>query len=244
MAPRSAGLLMLLLAACATPRTVTVQGKKLSRVDLGYTDRTYFAFAHRGALPPEAYGVRRGLRDGGRISGVACGVDFVYDVWYRGRSVLLTGFVRGSFEYARYSMSSYLEVRDREGVREIRGSIGNIVGYSTVDLRLTRDSIQGRVSRRRFDLWAEGDAYLGGLQIYGRTGRFVALGREALWNMPPEDQAVVIPTLFACARGVGPYPGYPITMVSFAPFEQVVAPPSQPPSNAPGDWEAPSDTSR
>jgi hypothetical protein len=237
MAPRAAGLLMLFLAACASSNTVTIGGKKVPRVDLGYTDRTYFAFAHRRALPPGSYAVGKGLRDGGHIAGVACGLDFVYDVWHRGQSVVLTGFVHPTWASTGVSESSYIVVRDRNGVREITGSIGNEVGYSTVDLKLTRDTLRGRVSIRRFDLVAEGDVYHGDLQVYGYTGRFVALGREALWSMPPEDQAVVIPKLFACAQGVGSTPRRPITLVSFAPFEDLVFLP--PPPEPPTEWVIP-----
>lgn len=232
-------VLVLLLAACATPQTVVIDGKRVPRVQLGYTDGKYFAFTHKGALPVPAEQRPSNVFDGGRINGVICGLDFIYDVWYRNGTVLLTGFVRRYGVPTRDVIASQLYVRDRNGVREISGYVGRTVGYSTIDLQLTPEALHGRVARRHYDLAAsEGDSYTGTIEQGGYTGPFAGLGRQALWAMPPEDQAVLLSKVLSCSH-VFPWSGQsgrwsaPIEQVYFTHPGAIASPASLAPPAGP-----------
>ena len=187
----SLALLLALAGGCATARP----GATLS-----YTDRNLFWLRHQGAQVASA-DTSFSPVDGGRITGEACGVDLLYDVWRGASSVNLTGFVHRAQPGAIDQIPTFLVVRDRGGVRTITGSVGDRVGTNAVDFRLTGDGLSGRIALRRYDLHAEGDDLVGSVRGIGIRGAlpFVAHGRAELLAMPAEDQAVVLPFLLACS---------------------------------------------
>ncbi|HEX2568613.1 MAG TPA: hypothetical protein VH877_03570 [Polyangia bacterium] len=229
---------VLLLTACATPQTVLINGQQVPRIQLGYTDGRYFAFTHKGAVPVAPEQRPANVFDGGRIYGIVCGLDFTYDVWYRGGSIILTGFVRRNGIPTRNNIPSQLYVRDRDGVREISGYVGQTIGYSTIDLQLTPDALHGRVARRHYDLVAGAeDGYTGTVEQGGYSNPFTGWGRQALWSMPPEDQAVLLSKVLACSY-LYPWSGAsrwsaPIQQVYFARPSTPAAPPPPPAPPAP-----------
>ena len=69
----------ILFAVGCAPTTAVVNGQRVARPTLGYTDGYYYAVTHYRAYP-ESRGASSGLHAyGGRIAGFACGADFTYE---------------------------------------------------------------------------------------------------------------------------------------------------------------------
>jgi hypothetical protein len=194
MAMRALLALLALAAGCATGSAAT------TGPTVGYTDGTYFWLQHVGA---QSGGLGARFAPGGEIKGVTCGMDVFYDVWLMGPSARnLTGFVRRAVPGARRQQSSHFVVRDRGGFRRLEGTVGETVGTSVVDLRMTPGSLTGRVAQRRYDLRAAGNDLVGTVVggVITRPVTFVAHGRAELWQMSPEMQAVLVPFLLSCVQ--------------------------------------------
>ena len=89
------------LAIGCSPTTAVVNGQRVARPTLGYTDGYYYGVTHYHAYP-EQRGASSGLHSyGGRIAGFACGADFTYESDYAGRSLRLTGFVQPQLSIGR-----------------------------------------------------------------------------------------------------------------------------------------------
>lgn len=190
MHDRSFALLGLLvlpgIVGCA-PSMAVVDGLAVARPTLRFSGRPY-QITHRGAHP-RPRGPSSGLQDeGGRISGQVCGLDVSYHVSHQGDHVQLLGRVAGG-------APSWIEVRDEQRGRNIRGAIGPM----EVTLRLGAAGVEGDVGGWRVQLRNVRDA-LADLVIFpgGARSAVGLTGRGALWDMPAADQGAVLPIMMAC----------------------------------------------
>jgi hypothetical protein len=234
-------LTALLASACAlgcSPTTAVVNGKRVARPTLGYTDGYFYAVTHYAAYP-EQRGASSGLRSyGGRLAGFACGADFTYESDYYGNELRLTGFVQPNYQavgHENIQLPAHIQVVDRDGHRHMTGSIGddfgtNLVAHDrsakVIDFTLGADGLHGQIASRRFDLEvADVDTMAGIMRIStGEELQFELRGLSALWSMPAADQAVIMPFMLSCSRvdegrhleGVTTETTAPLQVVDFA----------------------------
>jgi hypothetical protein len=187
-------LTLLALAGCA-PTTAMVDGKTVPRPTFSFTGNPY-SVTHRRAHPRPG-GPSSGLSDdGGTIGGDVCGMQIDYGVEHRGDHVQLVGFIDGDHP-------SELAIRDENGRRHITGSLDKL----GVDLVLTGDHLEGHAGLRVVSLSLQDGALSGAMRLpnawnYVRGGNAVVRatldGRDALWALPPADQAALIPLVLSC----------------------------------------------
>ncbi|HWE29147.1 MAG TPA: hypothetical protein VHB97_14160 [Polyangia bacterium] len=154
-----------------------------------------FTVKHEGAHPRPG-GASSGLRDaGGAIRGRVCGMLVDFDVTHKGDHVQIVGSIDNHIDAA-------IEVSEHDGARHFTGNLGPLA----VDFVAAPSLMEGHVGIRVFALETAGDVYHGFMRIPGlldidggkqRIGVAVA-GRDALWAMPPADQAAVLPAIFTC----------------------------------------------
>src|SRR5437763_1009097 len=117
------------------PTTAVVNGQRVARPTLGYSDGYYYAVTHYHAYP-EQRGASSGLHSyGGRLAGFACGADFNYESDYSGRSLRITGFVQPAYQSVGHEyiqLPVHIEIVDRDGQRHLTGSIGDDFGTNFV----------------------------------------------------------------------------------------------------------------
>jgi hypothetical protein len=222
---------------CA-PTTAIVNGQRVARPTLGYTDGYYYAVTHYRAYP-EQRGASSGLRSyGGRLAGFACGADFTYESDYYGHELRLTGFVQLSHPEVgpqQIQLPAHLEVADRHGHRFISGSVGDDFGTNfvahdraakVIDFTLGADGLHGQIASRSFDLvLADADTLTGTMRIStGERLPFELRGLAAVWSMPAADQAAILPFMLTCSQvdegrhleGVTTETTRPLTVVDFS----------------------------
>jgi len=184
-------LLSLPVAAGCAPTSAVVDGRTVPRLDLEFGGQPYAI--RLSAAHPRPGGASSGLRDyGGRITGNVCGLDVAYEVQHEGDHLRLSGFVDDQ------TLTSSIIVNDDGGVRRlITGNLAANGGAVTLDLRY--NSLRGNVGLRVFELGREGDHYIGAISV-GHSLRALARinGADALWQLPPSVQAVVLPALLTC----------------------------------------------
>jgi hypothetical protein len=201
------------LGACA-PTTAVVNGQRVPRIQLAYTDGYYYAVTHYAAYP-EARGPSSGLRSyGGRLAGFACGAAFNYESDFHGRSLLLGGFAQASDPSTapvRIQIPAHLEVRDVDGHRHITGSIGDDMGTlliahdrasRVIDFTLGADGLHGQVGSRLFDVArVDAETMVGTVTIStGEVLPFEMRGISQMWSMPAADQAAILPFMLTCSQ--------------------------------------------
>ncbi len=198
------------IAAGCAPTAAIVDGQRVARPDLAYTDHQYFALRHERAYPA-ARGPSSGLWSyGGRLVGNVCGVDVQLEAEYYGRFLDVSGYLVN----ARPSGSPKadnpirLEVRDRAsaggGERQVHGTtfadLTGPYGPLVIDYRYNRDGLSGTIGYRRYDLRRDADGRLRGTMIIaGQTLPFELDGIDDLWSMPAADQAALVPLMMSCA---------------------------------------------
>jgi hypothetical protein len=202
------------LAIGCSPTTAVVNGHRVARPTLGYTDGYYYGITHYRAYP-EQRGASSGLHAyGGRIAGYACGADFNYESDYAGRSIRLSGFVQPQYQsvgHENIQLPAHIEVADRDGRRYMTGSIGddfstNFVAHDrsakVIEFTLGADGLHGQIASRRFDLEiVDPDTLAGTMRIStGETMPFELRGLTAMWSMPAADQAAILPYMLSCSR--------------------------------------------
>jgi hypothetical protein len=202
------------LAVGCVPTTAVVNGQRVHRPTLGYTDGYYYAITHYHAYP-EQRGASSGLRSyGGRIAGFACGADFNYETDYYGRTLRITGFVQPAYQSVGHEyiqLPAHIEIADHDGRRYMTGSIGddfstNFVAHDrsakVIEFTLGADGLHGQIASRRFDLEiVDPDTLAGTMRIStGETMPFELRGLTAMWSMPAADQAAILPYMLSCSR--------------------------------------------
>jgi hypothetical protein len=192
---RQIAAVLLLAAGCATPKTALVDGRQVPQLTLEYTGNPY-SIKHEGAHPRPG-NPSSGLKDkGGSIRGRVCGMLVDFDVTHKGDHVQLVGSIDNI-------VAAAIDVSQHDGQRHFTGNLGALA----VDFIATPGGMQGHVGIRVFAVEAAGEGYQGFMRIpglYDVNGAKQRLavnmtGREALWAMPPADQAVVLPGIFTCS---------------------------------------------
>lgn len=139
-------------------------------------------------------GPSSGLKEqGGRISGVVCGVDIEYTVEHGGDHVALSGFLENQH-------ASQMKIIETEDARIMVGSLG------TREVRLTirEDSLQGYVGRCPYDMRRgvpsdeDSDTLMQNFRGFGETMEVRLSNPKELWKMPAADQAAVLPLMMLC----------------------------------------------
>lgn len=202
------------LAAGCAPTTAVVNGQRVPRPTLGYSDGYYYGVTHYRAYP-ENRGASSGLNAyGGRIAGYACGAEFNYESDYHDREIRLTGFVQPQYQavgHENIQLPAHIEIRDRDGRRYLTGSIGDDFGTNfvahdrsakVIEFSLGADGLHGQIASRWFDLAVvDADTLAGTMRIStGETLPFELRGLTAMWSMPAADQAAILPYMLACSR--------------------------------------------
>jgi hypothetical protein len=186
----------MLLTGCATvPQTAIVDGKTVARLTLDLTGQPY-QIKHEGAHPQPGK-PSSGLRDvGGRIHGNVCGMFVDFDVTHKGDHVQLVGSIDNRVPAA-------VDVGDDHGMRHFTGNLGGLA----VDFIAGPGGMQGHVGIRVFALDAAADDRYEGTVLIPReralSDQRIGLhvrGREALWAMPPADQAAILPAVLTCGN--------------------------------------------
>ena len=123
----------------------------------------------------------------------------------------ISSILRGSFQGARDASVQWQ-------IGALLGAVGSVVGAHSpaVDIRMSPESLHGRVAFRQYHLTAtEDDSYVGEMRTGDTKYTFVLFGKSALWAMPPADQAAILPLMLSCARLVQEETGEPILFVDF-----------------------------
>ena len=231
----SYALLLLSFVGCAAPSYAIVDGKRVPRTKLGYTDHNYFVLQHSNAHP-EQRGPSSGLRSyGGSIVGRICGVDVIYETQHRGRYLDVLGYVAPADQVNETSsdgksneLIAYIRIRDRwsldGGMRDFTGAVGrsadgadSIKRSPVVDFTLSQNLLRGRIGLRYYNLRADKDSYVGMVNIRGNLYPFELKGRTRLWAMPAADQAAILPLMMTCADISQPITSQPILTVDLDP---------------------------
>lgn len=134
--------------------------------------------------------------DGGRISGLVCGVNVEYSVARHGSATALSGFG---------SRSLFVEVREEGGERRITGSLGASPDRGELDLVLSGSRLHGRAGVRDVDLVAAGDTFRGTYNVRNSWGAapMVVEGRGELMRLPAAELAALMPGMLNCEGPVG-----------------------------------------
>ena len=210
-------ILAALLGGCV-PTTAMVNGQKVSRPTLAYSDHYYYGITHYRAYP-EQRGPSAGLRSyGGRITGFACGADLQYESAYHGRELRLLGYVQpqvGPIGHTSMQQPAHMQVRDEAegtaGRRHFTGSVGDDIGglfiahdrpSKVIDFALSREGLSGQIASRRFDLHYVDEETLAGTVVIANAPPqpFELRGLSAVWAMPPADQAAILPFMLSCSQ--------------------------------------------
>jgi hypothetical protein len=203
----------IVLGACA-PTTAVVNGQRVQRPTLAYTDGYYYAVTHYGAYP-EARGPSSGLHSyAGRLAGFACGASFNYESDFRGNWLSLAGYAQASDPATtpvRIQIPAHVEVRDYDGHRHIQGSIGDdmatvLIAHDrssrVIDFTIGADGLHGQIGSREFDLArVDAETMTGTVRIStGDVLPFEMRGISSMWSMPAADQAAILPFMMTCSQ--------------------------------------------
>lgn len=192
---RQIAAVLLLAAGCATvPKTAIVDGREVPRLTFELNGNSY-SVKHEGAHPRPG-GPSSGLKDGGgSIRGRVCGMLVDLDVTHKGDHVQVVGSLDNQYPAS-------IDVSEERGVRHFTGSLGPLA----VDFVAGPTVMEGHVGIRVFAVETVGDQYQGFMRIPGLLDvnggkQRLAItidGRDALWSMPPADQAALLPTVLTC----------------------------------------------
>lgn len=193
-------------AACGTPKWAVVDGKRVERPSLGYTDGHHYAISHRRAYP-DVFAPSRALAiDDGRLGGRACGLDVDFDASWYGPRVSLVG---------RFELPWVKEFTHTEGllqldldVTELAPGRRHIVGRAgfAIDVDVGPERLEAQIGPRHYALAVDGSFLVGRMTgAMMRNGRLERVdeplaiyGREALATMPPADEAILLVTMLSC----------------------------------------------
>jgi hypothetical protein len=201
-----AALVVCVIAACGTPRYAVVDGKKVERPTLGYTDNHHYAITHRRAFPDVLAPGRALAVDDGRIVGRACGLELDFDVaWYGSRVSLLGRFdvpwIK-EFTMTEGLLQVALDVTQPEAGRRRMSATKPF----RIDIDASPERLVADIATRHYELAADGSYLVGHMSgDVWRNGRvehvdepLVLYGRQALANMQPADEALVLLTMLSC----------------------------------------------
>lgn len=188
----SSSLLLSLLGACSfTPATVMIDGVAVPRQRHRFEGNPY-AINHYDAHPRPQAIAAEATADGGRISGLVCGLDVEYSVEHKSGETRMTGTIENQYP-------SNLRVITTKDVHAV---VGN-VGPKEVRLEFSDQHIRGYVGRCPYRMIADpavsgGDTLVEFIKSKGQEMRIEMYGTKSLWQMPPADQAAVLPLILLC----------------------------------------------
>ena len=201
---------LVILVASFSPTTAVINGQRVQRPTLRYTDGRYFAVEHQRAYPAPV-----GPSDGvwsyaGAVHGIVCGLAVRMEGDLYGRYLHVSGLASTRF----YGTTRHLNfwVSDKKGVRHITGE--------GADLALTPTSLTGGITYQRhyrkfFLDHVDGDRLVGEIESNSEHVPFVVEGLRELWEMPAMDQAALLPVLLSCNTMVDRNYEYPIPGIDF-----------------------------
>jgi hypothetical protein len=205
--PLPRALVCLVVASCSTPRWAVVDGKRVERPTLGYTDNHHYSIQHRRAFP-DVFAPSRALSvDDGRIVGRACGLELDFDASWYGPRVSLDG---------RFDVPWIRDFTRTEGLLKLalditqpaaqRRRMSATVPFR-IDLDVSPERLVGDIGPRHYELAADGRYLVGRMTgevwRHGRAERvdepLAIYGRQALATMQPADEAIVLLTMLSCS---------------------------------------------
>lgn len=209
---RALSSLLLLLIGCGTPRYARVDGRRVERPSLGYSDGFRFAIQHTRAFPDVLSGQHDTNVEDGRIEGRVCGVDVDFDAAWHGSRVELTGRVDVAWhrEFTETEGLLGLSIDIKEPTIGRRQMVGRLLGKMLfeVEVDASPERLTARINRRIFSLVADGNFLVGRMHDFrslheGEPPRpidlpFSIYGRQALATMLPADEAVVLFFMLSC----------------------------------------------
>jgi hypothetical protein len=198
-------VLLLTCASACAPTTAVVDGQRLTRPTLAYTDHRYFAVRHTNAYP-DAHGPSSGAHSyGGRLKGRVCAVDLELESEYWGHRLDVSGHALPAIPGPRAQpLPVRFDIHDGRDGRTILGTIGHKV--YPIEIHLHRDALHARIGWKRFTLEhldVDHDELQGTVHFVNWQGRdmdepFTIRGMSRLWSMPAVDQAAVLPCMMTC----------------------------------------------
>jgi hypothetical protein len=201
-----------LLVGCGTPHWAVVDGKRVERPTLGYTDGHQYKIEHRGAYPGVFAPGGAGSVDDGRVIGRACGMDLDFDAnWYGSRVSLVGRFdVPWMKDFTRTEGLAQLDLDVTEpstGRRYIVGKTQFSLGF---EIDVSAEHLVAQVGVLRYELVASGSDLVGHMTgevvRFGRPVHidepFVIEGRQPLATMGPADQALLLLAMLPCKDAV------------------------------------------
>jgi hypothetical protein len=207
--PLAAALVcVLIVAGCGTPRWAVVDGKRVERPTLRYTDAHQYTIEHRGAWPGIFTPGGAGTIDDGRLTGRACGMELDFDAsWYGSRVSLVGRFdVPWLKNFTRTEGLAQLDLDITQSAPRRRYIVGKTQYNTGFEIDVGADQLVAQVGVLRYELVAAGSDLVG--RVTGevvRFGRpvqidepFVIEGREPLAAMGPADQAVMLLAMLPC----------------------------------------------
>ena len=194
-ASRVSALLLLslgLLGACSfTPSTVMIDGVAVPRQRLRFEGNPY-SVNHYDAHPKPQAIPADSSAEGGRISGLICGLDVEYTIEHKVGETRLIGTIENQYP----SNLRVITAKDAHAV------VGN-VGPKEVRLEFSEQHVRGYVGRCPYQMFLDpavsgADTLVEFATSKGQTMRIELYGTKSLWQMPPADQAAVLPLVLLC----------------------------------------------
>jgi hypothetical protein len=180
-------LLGLYPLACTAPMgPVLIDGQPVPRQQLEFSGQPY-AIHHYDAYPRPGRPSGGLKAEGGRITGVVCGAAIEFHVNHAGDRVSVSGFTDNEYQ-------TELEIADSNGYTTI---IGNLA-YREVRLNLFANRLEGVIGRCSYNLRQDGDALVQDFRASSYPMHLQINGLDALWQMPPADQAAILPLVLQC----------------------------------------------
>jgi hypothetical protein len=189
--PLFAGVILLGIGQsfCAAPLgPVLIDGQMVPRQQLALSGQPYMV--HHSDAYPRPGRPSGGVRaNGGRISGVVCGESIEFHVDHAGDRVHVRGFLGHEYQ-------AELDIADPDGFTTISGNLA----YREVRLNLFANRLRGVIGRCSFDLRQDGDALVQDILAWGYPMHIQLNGLTALFQLPPADQAAILPLVLECLR--------------------------------------------
>ena len=207
---RGAFAAFLIVAGCATPEYVVIDGKRVQRPSVAYDNGSNFHLEHNRAYPGVFDPRRPQNVDDGTLEGHICAVDMHFDASWYGARLMVQG--RGDVpwlkDFTRTEGDFRLDLEVQEvgpRHRRIRGRTpGGDTRISTeLDIDVSPQQLVGHVGMREFALTANDEFLFGRYKRHGDVPAaidvpYAIYGRQALASMVPADQALLLVLMLTC----------------------------------------------
>lgn len=180
----------LLLSGCQGPQ---VSGQPGTAGRGGELVGQPYAISHKDAQVHASKASDGTTGSGGEIAGLICGSDLMMQVSHKGDHVLASGFIDSQW-------NAQMQIRETDGYLTLVGSFAN----QYYKLQLFGNRLLGTVGRCKVDLRqdpADEDRLVQNWSVRGQPRSMSLRGVNALWSLPPAEQAVLLPILVECLWG-------------------------------------------